>query len=191
MKYKKTRKRQFGGEKMSIPQAMVSAIFLKFLKNLDLSVDDFNSENLKKIEMQLQDPKVIEQIKYIISKLYSVAGPSLEILANKFAVIFNESLKNIQGSLGKTIITAVPVVGPVIDEIDNANRIVDSGVKGVANAVDITSNVLENLNKKVSENNLYELQGGFLIKNKSMKRMQTGGKMKKLENIKNNLKILF
>ena len=138
--------------------SLKDVIFYIFLKKLGLN---FDQKSLQQYHDAINDPKVLNIIQEDIKKLANVIDPVINVTSGKIVTAWSAAVKKIQSNALKTIVGAIPVVGQVIDEVDNINRTINSGLEGVnsvtgivAHEVKKVQNTFEKLNPVPNASNI-------------------------------------
>jgi len=134
---------------ITIVQSFIDAIFLKFLKVMNLTADDFTPENVEKIEKVLQDPKAQAALKNIINTYIQIAEPLVKPFAQKVMLTIQETIKESGQSMTRLITDLIPILGSIILGVDSATGAVSHAAEGVNNIVNLVSKSVEDLNNKI------------------------------------------
>lgn len=139
---------------ITIVQSFIDAIFLKFLKVMNLTADDFSPENVEKIEKVLQDPKAQAALKNIINTYIQIAEPLVKPFAQKVMLTVQETIKESGQSMTRLIADLIPILGSIILGVDSATGAVSHAAEGVNNIVDLVSKSVQDLNNKIKMPNV-------------------------------------
>lgn len=139
---------------ITIVQSFIDAIFLKFLKVMNLTADDFSPENVEKIEKVLQDPKAQAALKNIINTYIQIAEPLVKPFAQKVMLTVQETIKESGQSMTRLIVDLIPILGSIILGVDSATGAVSHAAEGVNNIVDLVSKSVQDLNNKIKVPNV-------------------------------------
>ena len=134
---------------ITIVQSFIDAIFLKFLKVMNLTADDFTPENVEKIEKVLQDPKAQTALKNIINTYIKIAEPLVKPFAHKVMLTIQETIKESGQSMTRLVTDLIPILGSIILGVDSATGAVSHAAEGVNNIVDLVSKSVQDLNNKI------------------------------------------
>jgi hypothetical protein len=120
-------------------------IFGNFFSKVGLK---FDQQHLQDYHDAINNPAVYSQIQQDVQQLANAVNPTIQATSDKIAEAWNKSLHNIQQNGLKTLVSAIPVVGQVIDEVDNVNRTINSGLSGVNAITNIASEELQEIENK-------------------------------------------
>lgn len=114
---------------------------------------DFDEEHLQNYHNAINNPKIYNEIQQDVQKLANIVNPSIQATTDKIAHAWSESLQQIQQNGFKTAIGAIPVVGQVIDEVDNVNKTFNSALEGVNAITSIASDEVQKIEEKFNKLN--------------------------------------
>lgn len=120
-------------------------IFGNFFSKVGLK---FDQQHLQDYHDAINNPVVYSQIQEDIQQLANAVNPTIQSTSDKIAEAWNKSLHHIQQNGLKTFVGAIPVVGQVIDEVDNVNRTINSGLSGINAITNIASDELQEIENK-------------------------------------------
>ena len=120
-------------------------IFGNFFSKVGLK---FDQQHLQDYHDAINNPVVYIQIQEDIQQLANAVNPTIQATSDKIAEAWNKSLHSIQQNGLKTLVGAIPVVGQIIDEVDNVNRTINSGLSGVNAITSIASDELQEIENK-------------------------------------------
>jgi hypothetical protein len=120
-------------------------IFGNFFSKVGLK---FDQQHLQDYHDAINNPVVYSQIQEDIQQLANAVNPTIQATSDKIAKAWNKSLHSIQQNGLKTLVGAIPVVGQVIDEVDNVNRTINSGLSGINSITNIASDELQEIENK-------------------------------------------
>ena len=112
-----------------------------------------NPKSIKDFHDAMNNPKVINSITKDVGKLTNIVNPLIQGTTDKIIAAESQAIKQIEQNGLKTIVGAIPVVGQVIDEVDNVNRTINSGLKGVNAVTGIVTDVIDDANYAFRESN--------------------------------------
>ena len=114
---------------------------------------DFDEEHLQNYHKAINTPEIYNEIQQDIQKLANIVTPSIQATTDQIAHAWSESLHDVQQNGLKTAVGAIPVVGQVIDEFDNINKTVNSGLQGINSITTIASDELQKIESKFNKLN--------------------------------------
>jgi hypothetical protein len=112
-----------------------------------------NPKSIKDFHDAMNNPRVINSIAKDVGKLTNIVNPLIQVTTDKIIAAETRAIKQIQQNGLKTIVGAIPVVGQVIDEVDNVNRTINSGLQGVNAVTGIVTDVIDDANYAFREAN--------------------------------------
>ena len=105
-----------------------------------------NPKSIKDFHDAMDNPRVINSIAKDVGKLTNIVNPLIQVTTDKIIAAETQAIKQIQQNGLKTIVGAIPVVGQVIDEVDNVNRTINSGLQGINAVTGIVTDVIDDAN---------------------------------------------
>jgi hypothetical protein len=132
------------------PITLTDLIYYNFFKKFGLS---FDQKSLQQYHDAINDPQVLNVIHEDVKKLANVIDPVIQVTTDKIVTAWSKAVKQIQANGLKTVVGAIPVVGQVIDEVDNVNRTINSGLAGVNAVTGIVSNEVQKVEKTFNDLN--------------------------------------
>ena len=114
---------------------------------------DFDEKHLQNYHNAINNPKVYNEIQQDVQKLANIVNPSIQVTTDKIAHAWSESLQQVQQNGLKTAVGAIPVVGQVIDEVDNVNKTFNSALEGVNAITNIASDEVQKIENKFNKLN--------------------------------------
>jgi hypothetical protein len=132
------------------PITLTDLIYYNFFKKFGLS---FDQKSLQQYHDAINDPQVLNIIHGDVKKLANVIDPVIQVTTDKIVTAWSKAVKQIQANGLKTVVGAIPVVGQVIDEVDNVNRTINSGLAGVNAVTGIVSNEVQKVEKTFNDLN--------------------------------------
>ena len=132
------------------PITLTDLIYYNFFKKFGLS---FDQKSLQQYHDAINEPQVLNIIHGDVKKLANVIDPVIQVTTDKIVTAWSKAVKQIQANGLKTVVGAIPVVGQVIDEVDNVNRTINSGLAGVNAVTGIVSNEVQKVEKTFNDLN--------------------------------------
>jgi hypothetical protein len=114
---------------------------------------DFDEKHLQNYHNAINNPKVYNEIQQDVQKLANIVNPSIQATTDKIANAWSDSLQQVQQNGLKTAVGAIPVVGQVIDEVDNVNKTFNSALQGVNAVTSIASDEVQKIEEKFNKLN--------------------------------------
>lgn len=136
--------------KQKTPISLKDVIYYNFFKKFGLN---FDQKSLQQYHDAINDPKVLNVIQEDVKKLANVLDPVIQVTSDKIVTAWSAAVKKMQSNGLKTIVGALPVVGQVIDEVDNINRTINSGLEGINSVTGIVSHEVKKVGDTFEELN--------------------------------------
>ena len=114
---------------------------------------DFDEKHLQNYHKAINTPAIYNQIQQDVQKLANIVTPSIQATTDQIANAWSQSLQEVQKNGLKTVVGAIPVVGQVIDEVDNVNKTVNSALQGVNAITSIASDEMQKIEDKFNKLN--------------------------------------